>query len=55
MGGGIVVLTKEQYKLEIDKLLGDGNTCEVLNNNLTKKYKKELEKIIKYGVNTISI
>lgn len=49
-GGGIVVLSVEQYKKEMERILEDRSTYQILKSGPSKRYKQELKSIILYGV-----
>lgn len=48
-GRGIVVLSLEQYKIEMDRILEDRSTYQILKSDPSKCFKKELKSIIHYG------
>lgn len=48
-GGGIVVLSQEQYKTEMNRILEDKNTYQVLKSDPSRQFKAELESVIVYG------
>lgn len=43
-------MSREQYKTEINKILEYSETYQILNSNPTKLFKKELDSIVRYGV-----
>lgn len=49
-GGGIVVLSLQQYKDEMNRILSDNSTYHTLSADPSKVFKKELDLIIKQGV-----
>ena len=49
-GGGVVVQSKTQYQMEINRQLQDKDTYTKLLSNPTNQYKKELEKLIHLGI-----
>lgn len=49
-GGGIVVLSLQQYKSEMERLLNDTETYQLLNGNPSRSFKEALEHIIKDGM-----
>lgn len=48
-GGGIVLLNKSAYIEEMNNLLADPNTYEILSRDPTMIYKERLEKLVKRG------
>lgn len=49
-GGGLVVQTKEVYKVELKRQLEDKETYIPLKSNPTRNYKNELEKLVNKGI-----
>lgn len=49
-GGGIVVLSLDQYKGEMNRLLEVSDTYRLLTSNPSKSVREELERIIRYGI-----
>lgn len=45
-GGGLVVLSKEYYQSEINRLLSNGDTYKILNKDPMLTFKEELHSII---------
>lgn len=49
-GGGIVVLSLEQYKAEMNRILNDEDTYQPLNADPSKLHKERLELIVQQGM-----
>lgn len=48
-GGGIVPLKKEDYIQEMNNLLADQNTYQILKKDATHSYKRSLEHLVSKG------
>lgn len=51
-GGGLIVMSKAFYREEMDRLLADRSTYQVLTNDPVFEYKTELQVLIQQGKNS---